>query len=62
VAREIKKQTGTTLTEKEIKGQIEKLTALIERHNVDCPYDLTKMSKNEASRYYDILIAQYGKI
>lgn len=43
------------------KSQIERIENLIARNNVDCPYDLSKMSKNEASRYYDILIAKYGK-
>lgn len=43
------------------KSQIERIEALVERNKVDCPYDLSKMSKNEASRYYDILIARYGK-
>lgn len=43
-------------------GQIEKLSALIERHGIDCPYDLTKMSRNEASRYYDVLRAKYGNV
>lgn len=41
-------------------SQIEKLTALIERHNIDCPYDLTKMTRNEASRYYDVIRSKYG--
>jgi len=43
-------------------SQIEKLTALIERHNIDCPYEISKMSRNEASRYYDMLRAQFGNI
>lgn len=43
------------------KSQIERIEALVERNKVDCPYELSKMTKNEASRYYDILIAKYGK-
>lgn len=42
-------------------GQIEKIKTLIERYNIDCPYDLTKMTRNEASRYYDKLRAEYNK-
>lgn len=42
-------------------SQIEKITALVERYNIDCPYDITKMTRNEASRYYDIIRARYGK-
>lgn len=43
------------------KSQIEKINELIERHGIDCPYDLSMMTKNEASRYYDKIIAEYGK-
>lgn len=41
--------------------QIEKIKRLIEQYRVDCPYELEKMTRNEASRYIDKLIAQYGK-
>lgn len=41
-------------------SQIEKITALVERYNIACPYEIEKMSRNEASRYYDVIRAQYG--
>ena len=43
------------------KNQKERILALIERHNIECPYDIEHMSMNEAGRYIDILIATYGK-
>lgn len=43
------------------KSQIEKISELIERHEIECPYDLSLMTKSEASRYYDKIIAEYGK-
>ena len=42
-------------------NQVEKLRALIEKHNIDCPYELKRMTRNEASRYYDQIVSQYGK-
>ncbi len=42
-------------------SQIDRIRDLVTRNKVDCPYDLTLMSRNEASRYYDILISEYGK-
>lgn len=42
-------------------NQVEKLRALIEKHNIDCPYELERMTRNEASRYYDQIAAQYGR-
>ena len=41
--------------------QIVKIKKLIELHKVECPYEIEKMSRNEASRYIDKLLAQYGK-
>ncbi len=41
--------------------QLERLQSLIERKKIDCPYELNRMSRNEAARYYDILVAKYGK-
>ena len=41
--------------------QIKKIETLLERYKEECPYDLTKMSRNEASRYIDILLAKNGK-
>lgn len=43
------------------KAQIERIQALTERHGIDCPYDIRHMTMNEAGRYIDILLAQYGK-
>lgn len=40
--------------------QIKKIETLLERYKIECPYDLTKMSRNEASRYIDILLAKCG--
>lgn len=42
-------------------SQVEKIKELIERHNIDCPYVIEKMSRNEGSRYYDKIVAMYGK-
>lgn len=41
--------------------QIEKITAYIQRHRIECPYEIERMSRNEAARYYDKLVAKYGK-
>lgn len=41
--------------------QLEKLRAYLTRHNINCPYELERMSRNEAARYYDKLVAQYGR-
>ncbi|MCR5279072.1 MAG: 3'-5' exonuclease [Lachnospiraceae bacterium] len=41
--------------------QKDKLKDFIKRHNIDCPYDIDALSRNEATRYYDKLRAQYGK-
>jgi len=35
--------------------QIAQITRLLETYGIDCPYDLEKMTKNEASRYIDKL-------
>lgn len=42
-------------------SQKERIESLIARHKIDCPYDLNLMSRNEATRYYDKLRAEYGK-
>lgn len=42
-------------------SQIEKIRDLVERHKINCPYEIEKMTRNEASRYYDIIVAKYGK-
>lgn len=41
--------------------QIVKIRKLIELHKIECPYEIEKMTRNEASRYIDKLLAQYGK-
>lgn len=43
------------------KLQIERIKTLIERYKLECPYEIEKMTRNEASRYIDSIIAQYGK-
>lgn len=40
------------------KSQKEMLESIIERYHIDCPYELDKLTRNEASRYYDKLRAQ----
>lgn len=42
-------------------SQIERIKDLLERNKVECPYNIEMMTRNEASRYYDILCAKYGK-
>ena len=37
-----------------------RLKELVKKHNVDCPYDIDSMTRNEASRYYDKLRAEIG--
>lgn len=41
--------------------QAERLKAYLKRHNIDCPYDIEQLSKNEVQRYMDKLVSQYGK-
>ena len=41
--------------------QIVKIKKLLDLHKVECPYEIEKMTRNEASRYIDKLLAQYGK-
>ena len=41
--------------------QIVKIKKLLELYKAECPYDIEKMTRNEASRYIDKLMAQYGK-
>jgi DNA polymerase-3 subunit alpha (Gram-positive type) len=35
-----------------------RLKELVKKHNIDCPYDIDAMTRNEASRYYDKLRAE----
>ena len=41
--------------------QIEKIKRLLEQYHIECPYEIEKMTRNEASRYIDKMIAKYGK-
>lgn len=41
-------------------SQIDMINALIARFHIDCPYEVSKMTRNEASRYYDQMCAKYG--
>ncbi|MBE5882394.1 MAG: 3'-5' exonuclease [Lachnospiraceae bacterium] len=41
--------------------QIAQITRLLEMYGLDCPYDLEKMTKNEASRYIDKLRTTHGE-
>lgn len=43
------------------KNQKERILFLTERHGVECPFDLEHMTMNEAGRYIDKLLAEYGK-
>nr|MBQ8253179.1 3'-5' exonuclease [Lachnospiraceae bacterium] len=42
--------------------QIAQITRLVETYGIDCPYEIEKMTKNEASRYVDKLKATYGAL
>ncbi len=42
--------------------QIAQITRLSEQYGTQCPYELEKMTKNEASRYIDKLKSLYGAI
>ena len=41
--------------------QVQFLSDLVRKHNIEIDYDITKLSKNEASRKIDILISTYGR-
>lgn len=40
--------------------QIAQINRLVEAYGIECPYEIEKMTKNEASRYVDKLKAIYG--
>jgi len=44
------------------KKQIEQLNRYIDYYKLEDTYDLNSLTKNEASRYIDCLISQYGRI
>lgn len=42
-------------------AQIQRLTLLLERHNLPCAAEITSMTRNEASRYIDQILSTYGR-
>ena len=42
-------------------AQIQRLTLLLERHNLPCVAEITSMTRNEASRYIDRILSTYGR-
>ncbi len=42
--------------------QIVQIRKILDAHKIDCPYELEKMTKNEASRYIDKLRNRYGAV
>lgn len=42
-------------------AQIQRLTLLLERHNLPCATEITSMTRNEASRYIDRILSTYGR-
>lgn len=51
----VKKETPITIR------QLERLSNMIKKGNIVCPYEIEKMSRSEASRYMDQLVLQYGR-
>ena len=43
------------------KNQKERLYKLIQQHKIDTVYDIDKLTKSEASRYTDRILAMYGR-
>lgn len=43
------------------KNQKERLLKLIKQHKIDTVYDIDKLTKSEASRYTDQILAMYGR-
>ncbi|MFI3201929.1 MAG: 3'-5' exonuclease [Eubacteriales bacterium] len=43
------------------KQQIERLEELIQRYQIQITYDVNKLTKNQASRYTDQILATYGR-
>lgn len=43
------------------KNQKERLLKLIKQHKIDTVYDIDKLTKSEASRYTDQILARYGR-
>ncbi|MBQ9141794.1 MAG: 3'-5' exonuclease [Lachnospiraceae bacterium] len=51
----VKRETPAT------KAQKERLNRLIEQYNVTIDYDIEKLTRSEASRYADKILAKYGR-
>lgn len=51
----IKKESPIT------KAQKERLTLLLEKHNLKSKYEIASLTRNEASRYMDQILATYGR-
>ena len=51
----VKKETPAT------KPQKERLYRLIEKHHIEADYNIEQLTRSEASRYTDKILAQYGK-
>ena len=43
------------------KAQKERLTLLLAKHNLTSKYEITSMTRNEAGRYIDQILASYGR-
>ncbi len=43
------------------KAQKERLTLLLAKHNLESKYEIASMTRNEASRYMDQILAAYGQ-
>lgn len=52
---QVKRETPITSAQKE------RLYKLIVRHKLSVEYDLDKLTRNEASRYTDLIVAKYGR-
>lgn len=52
---QVKKESPIT------RAQKERLYLLIERHKIETEYQIDKLTKNEASRYTDQILAKYGR-
>lgn len=43
------------------KNQKERLYKLVRQHKIETVYDIDKLTKSEASRYTDLILAEYGR-
>ena len=51
----VKKESPLTIAQKE------RLYKLLEKHRLQPKYDIESLTKNEASRYLDRILAEYGR-